>query len=163
MDDIYRTALRLTGSKDDAEDLAQETFLKAYEAFSEGTKISSPKAWLFKIMNNTFINQCRSLRGRTESVSLDDIPEIQHFETPYDVLIFKTLQGKLHHALRAMPPEYSLALLLCDSEELSYAEIAEIMQCPVGTVRSRISRARETVMAALYENTEAMKPAKNKH
>jgi RNA polymerase sigma-70 factor (ECF subfamily) len=154
MDDIYRTALRLTGSRDDAEDLTQDTFLKAYDAFSTGAKVSHPKAWLFKIMNNTFINQRRSLQGRTESVSLDDIPEIPHTETPEDVLMLKTAGDRLSKALRSMPEEYRLALLLCDSEGLSYHEIAGIMQCPVGTVRSRISRARETVKAALCENDE---------
>ena len=159
MDDIYRTALRLTRSKDDAEDLAQETFLKAFEAFSQGTQVSSPKAWLFKIMNNTFINQRTSLAGRAESISLDDMPEIPHSETPEDVLMLKTAGNRLSRALRSMPEEYRLALLLCDSEELRYSEIAEIMQCPVGTVRSRISRAREMVKAAIYENTENTKSA----
>lgn len=162
MNDIYRTALRLTNSRDDAEDLTQDTFLKGYEAFSQGSHISHPKAWLFKIMNNTFINQCRSLQGRTESVSLNDIPEIPHSETPEDVLMLKTAGGRLSRALRSMPAEYRLALLLCDSEELSYNEIAGIMGCPVGTVRSRISRAREMVKSALYEDSENMKLTKKR-
>jgi len=162
IDDIYRTAVRLSNNKADADDLVQETFLKAFEAFSQGTQVSSPKAWLFKIMNNTFINQCKSLQGRAENISLDDIPEIPHPETPEDVLMLKTAGDRLSKALRSMPAEYRLALLLCDSEGLSYGEIAEIMQCPVGTVRSRISRARKMVKAALYDDMQDTNSIKNK-
>ncbi|MDI6744092.1 MAG: sigma-70 family RNA polymerase sigma factor [Thermodesulfovibrionales bacterium] len=158
--DIYRTALRLTGSADDADDLTQETFLKAYEAFSQGTKVVAPKPWLFKIMRNTFINQRRSLQSRTETVSLEDIHEAQYHETPEYLFILKGLEGKLHHALQTMPIEYRLALLLCDSEGMSYAEIAEVMQCPVGTVRSRINRAREIVKDAVIESNREKKSKK---
>ncbi|MBT9165122.1 MAG: ECF RNA polymerase sigma factor SigR [candidate division WS2 bacterium] len=154
LNDIYRTALRLTQNKDDAEDLTQETFLKAYEAFSKGTKVSSPKAWLFKIMHNTFINQKTSLSGRAENISLEEIPEIQTPETPEDVLLLKTAEGRLAKAIKSMPSEYRLTLLLCDSEGLSYSEVAGVMQCPVGTVRSRLNRAREIVKNALIEDNK---------
>jgi RNA polymerase sigma-70 factor (ECF subfamily) len=105
-------------------------------------------------MHNIYINQQTSLSGRAQKISLEDAPEIQTRETPEYLFLLKDAGGKLQKALNAMQPEYRYVLLLCDSEELSYSEIADILQCPVGTVRSRLSRAREIIKCAVYDEEE---------
>lgn len=162
LNDIYRTSLRLTRSKDDADDLTQETFFKAYAAFSKGATITSPKAWLFKIMHNIYVNEQTSLSGRAVKIPIEEVAEIQGTETPEDIFLFKTAEEKLSKALRKMQPEYRLVLLLRDSEGLSYSEIAEIMRCPVGTVRSRLNRARETIRSAIHEEQDTVNRAEGK-
>jgi RNA polymerase sigma-70 factor (ECF subfamily) len=147
---LYSTALRLSGNRADAEDLVQETYLKAFRSagqFEPGTNL---KAWLFTILHNTFLNTRRRAGRETIGVEADDLEQAPQAETvasPEEILLRKTLDADLQLALDAMPDAFRQAVWLRDVEEFSYAEIASMLHVPVGTVMSRISRGRRL----LYE------------
>jgi RNA polymerase sigma-70 factor (ECF subfamily) len=156
---LLKSALRLTRSFEDAEDLIQETYLKAfkyYDGFTEGTNF---KAWLFRIMKNTFINSYRKAKLRPPTADFDEIREGLE-ETlaekpqswavnPENELINAELDIEVRGALRALPHEYLVAVLLADLEGFSYREIAEILAVPVGTVMSRLYRGRRMLERSL--------------
>jgi len=157
LDSLYRTALRLTRVPADAEDLVQETFLKAFRAadsFKPGTNL---RAWLFTILHNTVRNRVRD-RAR-DSVAFDsDAVErasesLDHHgappDTPEALLIKATLAPDLQAAIDALPGAFRQAVWLRDVEEFSYAEIAEMLDIPAGTVMSRISRGRRLLFERL--------------
>jgi RNA polymerase sigma-70 factor (ECF subfamily) len=147
LDDAYSFAFYLTGNEQDAQDLAQEAFLKAYHAMHHYKPGSNGKAWIFKILKNTFINQYR--RKAKKPIATDfSLP------TPAEVMpnsaadlrteIFDQLMGdEITAALHTLPEDFRITILLCDVENFSYEEIAEILEIPIGTVRSRIHRARK--------------------
>lgn len=146
---LYSTGLRLTANPADAEDLVQETYLKAFRSagqFEPGTNL---KAWLFTILHNTFLNTRRQA-GREmiadDAGGLERVPE-PTAESPEQILLRKTLDADLQTALDSLPSVFREAVWLRDVEEFTYAEIARIMDVPVGTVMSRISRGRRL----LYE------------
>lgn len=152
LDSLYGAALRLTANTADAEDLVQDTYLKAFRAaeqFEPGTNL---KAWLFTILHNTFLNRRR--RAVREPVSAEP-EEIDRASaalpaanvTPEDLLLRDTLDGDLQAALDGLPETFRQAVWLRDVEEFSYAEIASMLRIPIGTVMSRISRGRRL----LYE------------
>lgn len=161
VDALYNTAYRMTRNAEDAEDLVQETYLKAYryyDKFEEGTNF---KAWLFKIMKNTFIN---NYRKRQLSPALSDFAEIEEsFETqvsedaarqiknPEEELLENVLDDDIQRAMEKLPPDYRMAVILADLEGFSYKEIAEILEVPVGTVMSRLYRGRRLLEAAMLE------------
>ncbi len=162
LDSLYRTALRLTRSPADAEDLVQETYLKAFRAadrFTEGTNL---RAWLFTILHNTARNRLRD-RAR-DAVTVDsetveraaDAPEWSGgaADTPETQLLRETLDPDLRAAVDALPPAFREAVWLRDVEEFSYAEIAEMLDIPAGTVMSRISRGRRLLFDALSARRE---------
>jgi len=161
LDSLYRMALRLTRVPADAEDLVQETYLKAFRAadrFEPGTNL---KAWLFTILHNTARNRVRD-RAR-EAVSVDSelveqagerTPEGAAPETPETLLLRDTLAPELQAAVDALPETFRQAVWLRDVEEFSYAEIAEMLGIPPGTVMSRISRGRRM----LFERLQHLKP-----
>src|SRR3954467_14861778 len=153
IDSLYGTALRLTRRAADAEDLVQDTYLKAFRAshqFEPGTNL---KAWLFTILHNTYRN-ARRHDGRSpvdvdsEAVerAADDGPGVQ---TPEQILTRATLDADLQAALDALPEAFRQAVWLRDVEELTYAEIAGVLDVPIGTVMSRISRGRRALFAHL--------------
>jgi RNA polymerase sigma-70 factor (ECF subfamily) len=153
IDSLYGTALRLTRSAPDAEDLVQDTYLKAFRSahqFQAGTNL---KAWLFTILHNTFRN-IRRHDGRdpvdidSEAVeqAVDDAPGTQ---SPEQLLTRATLDADLQGALDALPPAFRQAVWLRDVEELSYAEMATVLGVPIGTVMSRISRGRRALSEGL--------------
>ena len=159
IDGLYRTALRLTRSPADAEDLVQETYLKAFRAahrFEPGTNL---KAWLFTILHNTARNRVRD-RAR-EAVSYDsetvdraadappDLGAGRFVETPETLLLRETLDPDLKAAVETLPDAFRQAVWLRDVEEFSYAEIAKMLMIPVGTVMSRISRGRRLLFDRL--------------
>jgi RNA polymerase sigma-70 factor (ECF subfamily) len=159
LDSLYRTALRLTRVPADAEDLVQETYLKAFRAaarFEPGTNL---KAWLFTILHNTARNRVRD--RRREHVSFDsdivdraadqppDIGAGRLVDTPETLLLRDTLDPDLKAAIEAMPDAFRQAVWLRDVEEFSYGEIAEMLAIPVGTVMSRISRGRRLLFDRL--------------
>jgi len=160
LDSLYRTALRLTRVPADAEDLVQETYLKAFRAadrFEPGTNL---KAWLFTILHNTARNRARD-RAR-DAVAIDseavdraaDAPPIGgagRAETPESLLMRDMLAPELQAAIDALPEVFRQAVWLRDVEELSYAEMAKVLDIPIGTVMSRISRGRR----ALFERLQA--------
>src|SRR5215207_5351714 len=157
MSALYAAALRMTRNPSDAEDLVQETFLRAYrgfEGFQEGTNL---KAWLYKILTNTFINQYRAKKRRPDQVELDDVE---------DFYIFRRLGGleaadaaytpdaEVKEALESIPEQFRMAVILADVEGFSYKEIADILEVPIGTVMSRIHRGRRALQKKLWDYAE---------
>jgi len=156
---LYRSALRLTRSIDDAEDLIQETYLKAYKyyaKFSEGTNF---KAWLFKIMKNTFINSYRKKKLQPHRVDFDELHEgleqtlldrgeVQNPD-PEAEFIFSEMDTEVRDAILSLPHDYKMVILLADLEGFAYREIADILEVPVGTVMSRLYRGRKMLERAL--------------
>ncbi len=161
VDSLYNTAYRMTRSAEDAEDLVQETYLKAYkyyDKFEEGTNF---KAWLFKILKNTFIN---SYRKKQQQPAMQPFAEIEDgFETrvsedqlrrgltPEDELLEHVLDEHVQRALDALPPDYRMTVVLADLEGFSYKEIANILEVPVGTVMSRLYRGRRLLERAMLD------------
>ena len=158
-DQLYKSALRMTRSVEDAEDLIQETYLKAYKyyaRFSEGTNF---KAWLFKIMKNTFINSYRKKKLQPPKVDFDEVQEGLE-ETllekgrgdlidPESWLMAVEMDHEVREALLSLPHDYKMVVLFADLEGFAYKEIADILAVPVGTVMSRLYRGRRMLEKAL--------------
>jgi len=151
-DILYNSAVQMTRNVADAQDLVQETFVKAYRFFDTFKSGTNCKAWLFRIMRNTFINGFRKRSKRPAMVDFQDVEallqaparqEVPHVgQENFEVLFEQLVEDDIKAALDQLPPEFRMVTLLSDVEGFSYREIAEIMECPVGTVRSRLSRAR---------------------
>ena len=145
-DSLYNLAHWLTGDRVDAEDLVQETYakaLKGFRSFQEGTNL---RAWMFRILRNTFLTSRTGLMARN-TLSLEEEAEeaeirSAHVITPELVLLRSENQQIVLDALAALPVHYREIILLCEVEEMSYREIAEVLSLPIGTVMSRLSRAR---------------------
>jgi RNA polymerase sigma-70 factor (ECF subfamily) len=153
LDSLYGTALRLTRRPQDAEDLVQDTYLKAFRASHQFTRGTNLKAWLFTILHNTFRNMRRHV-GRSpidvDSEAVDRAADGASAEqSPEQILSRATLDADLQAALDALPDAFRQAVWLRDVEELSYAEIAQVLAVPIGTVMSRISRGRRALFEAL--------------
>jgi RNA polymerase sigma-70 factor (ECF subfamily) len=157
MDILYNYALRMTNSAQDADDLVQETYLKAYRfwgSYEEGTNI---KAWLFRIMKNSYINRYRKETKEPDTVDYD---EVQNFFTSVrdesvdandlqQSLYSNLLDDDVAAAIAELPDDFRTVVILCDIEGLTYEEIAEFVDCPLGTVRSRLHRGRRLLRARL--------------
>ena len=162
LDSLYRVALRLTHAPADAEDLVQETYLKAFRAadtFEPGTNL---RAWLFTILHNTARNRARDRARDTVSVDSEIVdraaelpPPGGAIETPETRLMRETLAPELQAALDELPEAFREAVWLRDVEEFSYAEIADMLSVPIGTVMSRISSGRHL----LFEKLHPLRPA----
>jgi RNA polymerase sigma-70 factor (ECF subfamily) len=155
LDSLYRTALRLTRVPADAEDLVQETYLKAFRAadsFRPGTNL---RAWLFTILHNTARNRLRDRARDAVSVDSDVVeraaegPPRGPAETPETLLLRETMTPELQQAIDSLPEAFRQAVWLRDVEEFSYAEIAAMLRIPIGTVMSRISRGRHLLFERL--------------
>ena len=159
LDSLYRTALRLTRVPADAEDLVQETYLKAFRAaasFNPGTNL---RAWLFTILHNTARNRARDRARDAVAVDSEVVERAAELppsggpaETPETLLIKETLAPELQAAIDALPGAFREAVWLRDVEEFSYAEIAEMLSIPIGTVMSRISRGRQSLHERLQSS-----------
>lgn len=154
VDLLYATALRLTRSPSDAEDLVQDTYLKAFRAadsFRPGTNL---KAWLFTILQNTFRNLRRD-RGRdpveVDSQAVERLPVGADSPNPEQRLLDSVMDAEVRQALDTLPPAFREAVWLRDVDELSYADIAAALDVPIGTVMSRISRGRRLLMQQLAD------------
>lgn len=164
LDALYNFAFHLTYDEDDANDLVQDTYLKALRFFDSYVPGSNPKAWLFTILKNGFINEYRRKGRRPNQVNYDDANKIQqaedaryndHFRIKED--LFDNLMGdEVTNAINALPVEYRTAILLCDVEDFKYDEIATILDVPIGTVRSRLHRARNMLKEKLHAYAEAL-------
>jgi RNA polymerase sigma-70 factor (ECF subfamily) len=159
MDILYNYALRMTGNADDARDLLQETFLKAYRFWDKYEKGTNVRAWLFRIMKNTYINLYRKAVKEPDTVDYNDIQNFYNIirENSVDAndlqekLFGHMLDDDVTKALESLPEEFRTVVILCDIEGLTYEEIAEFVECPVGTVRSRLHRGRKLLYAKLFE------------
>jgi RNA polymerase sigma-70 factor, ECF subfamily len=162
LDALYGAAFRLTRNPRDAEDLVQDAILRAYRFWASFERDSNCKAWLFKILTNTFINGYQKRkRGRevltaavAEQEAVDGVLVHQASASQRDPerqLLDRTMSDDVQRALAAVPPDFRTAVVLCDVEGFSYKEIAEIMDCPVGTVMSRLHRGRRLLRETLGE------------
>jgi RNA polymerase sigma-70 factor, ECF subfamily len=161
VDALYGTALRLTRRPQDAEDLVQDTYLKAFRASRQFERGTNLKAWLFTILHNTFRNMRRhdgrspiDVNSETVEHAADNAGDER---TPEQILSRATLDGELQAALDALPDAFRQAVWLRDVEEFSYAEIAKIMDVPIGTVMSRISRGRRMLFDRLAHKRPVVK------
>ena len=163
LDAVYRFALRLSGSPDRAEDLVQETFLRAYRSWDQYTRGTAAKSWLFTICRNVF------LRGRERSQRHDEIvqenadrsgPALSpvnplwtslHGIDPEGEFFDSIVDDRILEAIEELPEEFKTVVMLSDVEELPYAEIAELLDIPVGTVKSRLFRGRRQLQKVLYD------------
>lgn len=154
---VYSMAYRLTGNKADAEDLSQEAFVRVYR-FLKGFRGGSLKGWLYKIVMNAFYLKLEKEKklprlAEDEVLFLEQIQDDRHYE-PSEFLKRKENTKDILSAIAALPTEYKMALVLADLEEMSYQEIARILSVPIGTVRSRISRARFILREKLIQHGE---------
>jgi RNA polymerase sigma-70 factor, ECF subfamily len=153
IDSLYGTALRLTRNPADAEDLVQDTYLKAFRAIGQFERGTNLKAWLFTILHNTFRNRVRDAGRSPIDVDSEVVERATdgagQQQSPEDLLMRATLDADLQAALEALPDAFRQAVWLRDVEEFSYAEIASMLGIPIGTVMSRISRGRKMLFERL--------------
>jgi RNA polymerase sigma-70 factor (ECF subfamily) len=162
LEPLYATALRLTRNRADAEDLVQDTFVKAFrfvDRFERGTNL---KAWLYTILHNTWRNRRRDASREAVEVDSDRVEQAAAapggpaaFDTPEQILMRATLDADLQAALDELPEAFREAVWLRDVEEFTYAEIADMLGVPIGTVMSRISRGRRLLFERLSPATRA--------
>ncbi|MGH7434943.1 MAG: sigma-70 family RNA polymerase sigma factor [Polyangiaceae bacterium] len=166
LDALYGVACKLTRNPTEAEDLVQDALVKAMrgrDQFQSGTNL---KAWLFRILTNTFINKYR--RGGLERSVLDgpdadpladgwvSASTMRQLRDPETIALAPLVEDEIARALDALPPEFRLAVVLSDVEEFSYEEISRIMGCPIGTVMSRLHRGRKLLQGSLYNHAVAL-------
>jgi RNA polymerase sigma-70 factor (ECF subfamily) len=163
MDSLYGAALRMTRNPADAEDLVQETYLKAYRGFGGFTEGTNLKAWLYRILTNTYINRYRAQKRRPDETELDEVEDLYLYRrlggleaaeagrSAEDELLDHLTDSEVKEAIEALPEQFRLAVLLADVEGFSYKEIAEILDVPIGTVMSRLHRGRKSLQKQLYE------------
>ncbi len=158
MDILYNYALRMTGNSDDANDLVQETYLKAFRFWDKYEKGTNIRAWLFRIMKNSYINRYRKESKEPETIDYENIANfyntIRHQYTDQNDLQEKIFGGLLEddvaRALESLPEDFRTVVILSDIEGLSYEEIAEFVDCPIGTIRSRLHRGRKMLQTKLF-------------
>jgi len=158
---LYSAAMRMTRNRSDAEDLVQETYLRAYRSFSTFSEGTNLRAWLFRILTNTFINSYRSKQRRVQETELNDVEDLYLYRrisgvdvasrSAEDTLFELFTDDEVKAALEALPDAFRLPVLLADVEEFSYKEIAEMLDIPIGTVMSRLHRGRKAMQKALAD------------
>ncbi|MEZ5181808.1 MAG: sigma-70 family RNA polymerase sigma factor [Acidimicrobiales bacterium] len=163
MDSLYAAAMRMTRNPADAEDLVQETYLRAYRGFGgfqEGTNL---KAWLYRILTNTYINSYRAKQRRPDETDLGEVEDLYLYRrlggleaarsgrSAEDELMDAFSEAEVKAAIEDLPENFRMAVLLADVEGFSYKEIAEILDIPIGTVMSRLHRGRKALQKGLYD------------
>lgn len=162
LDSLYAGALRMTRNPADAEDLVQETMLRAYRSFNRFEPGTNLKAWLFRIMTNAYINVYRKRQREPQKVSQDDVEEFDLYQelrnhdpqfaaTPETIVLDSLVDSDIIEAIDALPEQFRLAVILSDIEGFTYAEMAEIMDVPLGTVMSRLHRGRKALQKRLWD------------
>ena len=158
---LFSHALRLTRNAADAEDLVQETYLKAYRSYDTFTAGTNLRAWLFRILTNSQINRYRAKQRRPEETELDDVGDLYLYKklaepgtlgrSAEDELMDLFSEAEVVAAIDALPDNYRAAVLLADVEGFAYKEIAEMLEIPIGTVMSRLHRGRKALERELYD------------
>ena len=160
---LYGAAMRLTRNPSDAEDLVQETFLKAYRAYDSFEAGTNLKAWLYRILTNTFINNYRRDTRRPQETDLGDLEDVYLFRrmnrdtstgstsSAEEQLLEGLVESDIKEAIETLPENFRMVVLLADLEGFSYKEIAEILDIPIGTVMSRLHRGRKALQQALWD------------
>ena len=169
MPGLYSAALRMTRNRADAEDLVQETYLKAYRSYGSFTEGTNLRAWLYRILTNTYINSYRAAKRRPEVTDVEDVEDLYLYKrmagagagalrtgrSAEDEALDTFTDDVVKSALEELPEAFRMAVLLADVEGFSYKEISEITDVPIGTVMSRIHRGRRALQKALHDVAEA--------
>lgn len=169
MNALYNFALRMTGDPDDADDLVQETFLKAFRFFDKFEKGTNCKAWLFRILKNSYINDYRKQSKEPNKVDYEDIENFYENIRSSDVksshleedVFNNLLDDNISAAISSLPEDFRTVIILSDIEGFTYEEIADFVDCPIGTVRSRLHRARKMLYARLLKYAQEKGYVKN--
>ena len=160
---LYSAAIRMTRNPSDAEDLVQETYLKAYRAYHTFTEGTNLKAWLYRILTNTYINKYRKDTRRPSQVDLGTVEDLYLYRrigseesaevsrTTEDRVLDGLVEPDIKEAVEELPETFRMPVLLADLEGFSYKEIAEILDIPIGTVMSRLHRGRKAMQKRLWE------------
>jgi len=168
LDSLYRNAVRLTGNSNDAEDLVQDTYLRAFRFFHQYEVGTNAKAWLFRIMNTIFLNDYRKKSRQGESLSYDELEDFYLYNRSQDTILSapgSTTQVNpetavlekldieaIERSINDLPEEFRETVALATLEGLAYQEISDILNIPIGTVRSRLSRGRRLLQRLLWKN-----------
>jgi RNA polymerase sigma-70 factor (ECF subfamily) len=160
---LFSTAMRMTRNRSDAEDLVQETFIKAWRSFATYQQGTNLRAWLFRIMTNTYINKYNAQQRKPTETELDDVEELflykrlgavdqsQLSQSAEDQMLSLFTDDEVKKSLEELPEQFRIPVLMSDVEGFSYKEIAEILEIPLGTVMSRLHRGRKAMQKMLYE------------
>ena len=160
---LYSAALRMTRNPADAEDLVQETYLRAYRGYGGFEAGTNLRAWLYRILTNTYINSYRAKQRRPDERQLDEVEDLYLYRrigaveealasrSAEDELMDLFTDDEVKSALDSLPEQFRIAVYLADVEGFSYKEIAEILEIPIGTVMSRLHRGRKAMQKELYE------------
>ncbi len=160
---LYAAAMRMARNPADAEDLVQETMLKAYRAYGTFTEGTNLKAWLYRILTNTYINKYRKAQRRPTETDLEEVQDLYLYRrlgseeaadmarSAEDQLLEGLVESDIKNAIEALPEHFRIPVLLADLEGFSYKEIAEILDIPIGTVMSRLHRGRKQLQRALWD------------
>lgn len=163
MDSLYGGALRMTRNPADADDLVQETYLRAYRGFGGFTEGTNLKAWMYRILTNTYINMYRAKQRRPQESDLEEVEDLYLYRrlgglesatlsrSAEDELMDTFSEHEVKTAIEDLSENFRMAVLLADVEGFSYKEIAEILDIPIGTVMSRLHRGRKALQKALWE------------
>ncbi len=163
MDQLFSHAMRMTRNQADAEDLVQETYLKGYRAFDSFKEGTNLRAWLFRILTNSYINNYRKKQRRPDESDLSDVEDLYLYRrlggaetstlgrSAEDELLDTLTESEVKDAIENLPEQYRDAVLLADVEGFAYKEIAEILDVPIGTVMSRLHRGRKRLQEQLFE------------
>lgn len=155
MDAIYNAALRMAKNQTEAEDLVQDTYLRAYRFFDKFKPGTSMRAWLFKILKNTCINNFKKRAKTPEHVDFDQLRLLEDEPVscpdPEEEILYRLCHDELMRAIDALPEEFRLVILHSDVEGFTYKETAEIVDCPIGTVMSRLHRGRRILRNMMRE------------
>lgn len=167
MDEIFASALRLARQRENAEDLLSEVYSRAWKSYAQFTPGTNMRAWLYKILTNTYINHYRHKQRQPNVLSLDQpdgdaesgsetslydrLADAHLSGRPEDLLANRFLDRDLHQAIDALPEEFRMVVLLCDVQSFSYQEAADMLDIPIGTVRSRLFRGRRLLQKNLWK------------
>jgi len=162
---LYSAALRMTRNPSDAEDLVQETYLRAYRSFATFEAGTNLRAWLFRILTNSYINTYRAKQRRPQETDLDDVEDLYLYKrvrsidpstrSAEDTLFELFTDDEVKSALESLPDTFRVAVLLADVQGFSYKEIAEMLDIPIGTVMSRLHRGRKAMQKRLMDSATA--------